>query len=86
MTHFVYKVHYLRYQILLYLPQIRLAQKQSKLQVCYVTDCLKEFHLEFRLLAVIQIPGDGPILVKKKTYQKKTQQMQLKFFQYQFLT
>ena len=71
MTHFAYKFHYLRYQILLYLPQIRLAQKHSKLPVCYVTDCLKEFHLEFRLLAVIQIPGDGPILVKKKTYQKK---------------
>ena len=61
----MYKVYYTRYQGLFYFCQIKLAQKYSKLQRYYVTDCLKIFHFHFTPSIMIKISGSSPIKLLK---------------------
>ena len=61
----MYKVNYTRYQGLFYFCQIKLAQKYSKLQRYYVTDCLKIFHFHFMPSIMIKISGSSPIRLLK---------------------
>ena len=63
MRQLAYRVYNARYQVSFELGQMKFSQKHTKLQR-YVTDCLKIFHLYFRLLIIIQLPGKNPILTK----------------------
>ena len=56
-----YKVHYTRHLVPFYLREIKLSWKHTKLQIYYVTDCLKTFHLHSQSLIMIHIPGNRPI-------------------------
>ena len=67
-----YKVYYIRYQVPFYLWQIKLTQKNSKLQR-HVTDCLNIFPLYFTLLLMVWIFINLLFWLNKvKIYQKTT--------------
>ena len=59
-------------EVPLCLRRIKIERKHSKLQIYYVTGCLEMFYLHFTLLAMIQVFGNSPILIKTEKFDKES--------------